>query len=239
MNEQRELISENQQLIYENRELFKKKESLKASLKSYKNKLRIAEASIDFQFKKIAENYIKEQVLPRAARVKATDYSGDYIEKKYNRNFEPFKGMTPFQLFHLELDCLGRLNEITQEYENNHFPKLIDFDANSLIMKFSNNGQSLNNLKSTIKVPQIKKQLDYIFLCLEKARVVHLDMHPAGTNISVSTEGVVSIIDFDLAKVNDFSFNYTIDEILQSDKIVTTRERVLEILKGNKYIELV
>ena len=58
---------------------------------------------------------------------------------------------------------------------------------------------------------------------------MHYDMHYSGKNITINKDGVISIIDFDVSHFEDK---------LSDKKLNSLKQKILNILKNNKYIIL-
>ena len=72
----------------------------------------------------------------------------------------------------------------------------------------------------------MKEQIECIIHNLKKCKIKHLDMHPNGKNICINKKGIISLIDFDIASIDN---NY------KSKKII---ERANKYNKDDYYIKL-
>ena len=110
-----------------------------------------------------------------------------------------------------------------------HFPKIIKkFDCIHTLV-ITNNGISVNKLRKPIIINNHEKQLDCIILNLKKVYLMHDDMHYSGKNITINKDGVISIIDFDISHF---------ENKLSDKKLNSLKQKILNILKNNKYIIL-
>ena len=137
--------------------------------------------------------------------------------KFYNKILKNYFGRSPFgdkltrdESFDLEMNCLTLINSNFQcicHNKSTHFPKLIEFDKKQFKLLLSNCGTSIDKLnhlqKKNIIVYNLDKQLDCIIHNLKNANVQHRDMHLSGKNICIDNNGIISIIDFDLARITD------------------------------------
>ena len=87
-------------------------------------------------------------------------------------------------------------------------------------------GKSLD--KSGFKdvvIKNLDQQLKCITFNMKKAGVMHRDMHRSGKNLCVNNDGIVSVIDFDIAKIGNVSDEYCINfenkmkQIIKSKRI--------------------
>ena len=59
----------------------------------------------------------------------------------------------------------------------------------------------------------MEEQLKCIIYNLKKCKIKHLDMHPNGKNLCINERGIISVIDFDAAVINN---NYKSKKIKDS-----------------------
>ena len=127
-----------------------------------------------------------------------TRYSGLKIEASYN----------------LEKKCLILLEknyECICGLKCNHFPVIKSFDDEAKIFTLSNNGYTLPDYRRKRYAKKIKRiiiknkknQIDCIIQNMKKSKVKHYDLHHNGKNVCINEQGVISIIDFDIAVIND------------------------------------
>lgn len=122
--------------------------------------------------------------------------------KTARHRLDDFSGLTSYQSFILELECLVRLNKLTDENGRSPFPKLYSFDVEKREIESSHVGHSLSCLNYSVDVRCFGEQIASIVALLKKAGVIHLDNHPSGKNVCVSDEGRIYLIDFDLAAID-------------------------------------
>lgn len=144
------------------------------------------------------------------------------VTKKTNVNSKrknKYSGLNKKQEFILEKACLEKLNNNFKCLCRNkcrHFPSIVSISNGSL--KLSNCGVSLNNYKNLVKnkeidpirIKNVEEQINCILNNLEKNNIKHLDMCLDGKNLCVSKTGVLSLIDFNIASIDD---KYTTDKI--------------------------
>lgn len=118
-----------------------------------------------------------------------------------------YSDLTREQSFNLERKCLKRVNK---HYEcicglglkTKHFPTILDTNPKMLSITMTHMGPSVKSLKKQKKHVNIKnkeEQIRCIIHNLKKASVCHLDFHPTGKNTCVNKDGVLALIDFDIA----------------------------------------
>lgn len=143
----------------------------------------------------------------------------NYRKNTKRSNTASWNGLTNKEEFILEKTCLEKLNSNFRclcKKKSNHFPKLIS--ASNGVLKLTNCGISLNKYKKYVKYNEIdpiviknkEEQINCILHNLEKNKVKHLDMVTNGKNLCVSKTGVLSLIDFNIASINN---EYTTDKI--------------------------
>ena len=135
--------------------------------------------------------------------------------KKINK----YNGLSRKEEFLLEKTCLEKINSNFKCLCNNkarHFPQIVSSSNGNL--KLSNCGISLNNYKNylrnkeidPIKISDLDQQIDCILENLKKNQIKQLDMCLDGKNLCVSKTGILSLIDFNIASINN---SYTTEEI--------------------------
>ena len=131
-----------------------------------------------------------------------------------NMRINPWTGLTRKEGFDLEKDCLIILNSNFKclcDVKCEHFPKIISCDPDKYKFILSNCGYSLDKYELFVKTKKIKpitiknmeEQIDCIIYNLKKSKIKHLDMHPSGKNICINEKGVISLIDFDIASIDN------------------------------------
>lgn len=148
------------------------------------------------------------------------------LEKNYkkktkltSKRINRWSGLTNKEQYVLEKTCLEKLNGnfiCLCKNKCNHFPKIIS--ASGGVLKLTNCGVSLNNYKNYVKNNEIdpiviknkEEQVNCILHNLKKNNIKHLDMCLDGKNLCVSNKGVLSLIDFNIACIED---KYTTDKI--------------------------
>ena len=155
-------------------------------------------------------------------KIKRSKLLNENITKKANlgsKRINKYNGLNQKEQFYLEKTCLNKINKnftCLCKNKSNHFPKIITSKNGNL--KLTNCGVSLNNYKRYLKNNEIdpiviknkEEQLNCILHNLKKNRVKHLDMCLDGKNLCVSKNGVLSLIDFNIACIDN---KYTTDKI--------------------------
>lgn len=127
-------------------------------------------------------------------------------------------GLSAEQAFYLECECLHRLACAGQAGAQ-HFPQLVAIAPETLSFEITHQGRTVLDLVTQgrrLALPNIEDQLARIAASLRRARVVHLDMHEDGRNLAVSSDGRISVIDFDLAALDGVAFSGAISERLDA-----------------------
>lgn len=148
-------------------------------------------------------------------------YKNNKIKITKNRKINEWNGLTRKQGFNLEKDCLILLNSNFKclcDVKCEHFPKIISYDADKYMFTFSNCGYSLDKYELLVKTKKIKpiiiknmkEQIDCIIHNLKKCKIKHLDMVLNGKNICINNKGIISLIDFDIASIDN---NYKSEKI--------------------------
>ena len=148
-------------------------------------------------------------------------YMAHYIKITKNMKINYSNGLTRKDAFNLEKDCLTILNsnfECLCNVKCEHFPKIIYCNAYNYKFIFSNCGYSLDKYKFLVKTKKIKpiiiknmnKQIECIIHNLKKCKIKHLDMRDDGKNICINNKGIISLIDFDIASIDN---NYKSQQI--------------------------
>ena len=155
----------------------------------------------------------------KAKRSQALEKNIRKKTKLTSKRISKWSGLTNKEQYILEKTCLEKLNNNFRCLCKNkcrHFPKIIS--ASGGVLKLTNCGVSLNNYKNYVKNNEIdpiviknkEEQVKCILHNLEKNKVKHLDMVINGKNLCVSETGVLSLIDFNIASINN---EYKTDQI--------------------------
>ena len=128
------------------------------------------------------------------------------------------------------------------QWDNHHFPKIINMNESELKFTFSHCGKSLDKLKYEIKILNYENQVDCILHNLIKNNIAHLDMTKNGKNLCITDDGILSLIDFDIARINNKYLSAKIEKRFKNygnnydDYITKFRQEILSILMKHKYI---
>ncbi len=157
-----------------------------------------------------------------------------------------WNGLSKIESYYLEYLCLSKLNKnfvcICQNKDNHHFPKIININDSELKFTFSHCGTSLDKLKYEINILNYEKQVDCILHNLKKNNVIHLDMTKNGKNLCITDNGILSLIDFDIAIINNKYLSAKLEKRFKNygnsydDYIKKFRQKILSILIKHKYI---
>jgi hypothetical protein len=159
------------------------------------------------------------------------------IKVTKNMEINLWNGLTRKEGFDLEKDCLIILNSNFKclcDVKCEHFPKIISYNADKYKFILSNCGYSLDKYALLVKTKKIKpiiiknmkEQIECIIHNLKNCKIKHLDLIWNGKNICINNKGIISLIDFDIASIDN---NY------KSEKI---KNRANEYDKDGYYIEL-
>ena len=107
----------------------------------------------------------------------------------------------------IEYECLNRLKnnfECICKRKSNHFPIIDETLCTDNTIVMSHCGKSLGlemNDKIEPKIENSLEQIDCILHNLKKCDILHLDV--LSKNICISESGVISLIDYNIAVIND------------------------------------
>lgn len=160
---------------------------------------------LDFGFKKIK----RAQILRKPWKKKNTNNGG--VNK--------YSGLSKKEEFLLEKTCLKKINKNFKclcKNKSSHFPSTINSSNDELLL--TNRGVSLNKYKDFVKnkeidpisISNLDEQINCILDNLKKNNIKHLDMCLDGKNLCLSKTGVLSLIDFNIACIDN---KYTTNKI--------------------------
>lgn len=205
----------------------------------YKKLLGNFSKNIDYNFRKW---FSSEEIIKRATEItkSKSNYNGQIYKKKFRDRPQVFSGLTREQSFLLELNCLSKLNK-TRGDKMDHFPRLVSFDSSECTITTSLNGVSLDKLKNVVVTSNIVFQCQTIVNTLRESNVIHLDDHHTGKNIVINEQGIISLIDFDIAIVDGIATSAFFEPMFEKfnarggyDGFL---ERMLNIINTNQYIK--
>ena len=138
--------------------------------------------------------------------------------------------LTQKQAYQLEKDCLLLLEKNFKcrcGLNAQHFPKIVSCNDDEFKFKLTHQGTSLDNLTAPIKVHRSDEQIDCIVENLKKNNIKHLDIPNAGGNLCINSKGVLSVIDFEIASIDDIFLTSDLHmryrQILGQVELVTPR----------------
>ena len=159
-------------------------------------------------------------------------------DKKINR----WNGLTRTEAYNLEKECLACIKnnfECLCKIKHNHFPELIEFDDEKYQFILSNCGISVKEYtklkKNNIIITNKEEQVNCIVENLKKMNIIHLDMSPNGKNMCINEDGIISIIDFDIAIINNNILSEQIKKLynqytIKDNYYDNVRKKILKIL---------
>jgi hypothetical protein len=135
-----------------------------------------------------------------------------------------YNNLTRIGAFNLEKDCLERINDRFNckcSIKTTHFPKIISCDETTFKFELTNCGICIKEYNKLVKANKYneenkiiiinkEEQINCIMENLINSNVIHLDMTLNGKNLCITDEGILSIIDFDIAIIDD---NISSDQI--------------------------
>jgi len=193
---------------------------------------------VDEAFLAKRSDYINNILKPRAENVCDIAYNGVTYEKKFQKKFSPYTGLTDRQMFTLELDCLMRVNEvINSEGLNRHFPKLISFDMDNLKIVMSSTGTALASLSEVRDCSNLEFQVKTISYTLSRSGVQHADIVPR--NVTIDPDGIISLIDFDISSIDGCFVNKKIESICGESRGLDPSLTICKLIRENKLINVI
>ena len=158
-----------------------------------------------------------------------------------DRKINPWSNLTRVDSFLLEKECLTLLNNNFKCICNEpraHFPKIIEHDEEKFKFILTRCGYTIDTRETwpdylkdaTLNEScQISKQVECILTNLKTNQIKHLDMKP--TNLCVNEQGNLSLIDFDIAKIE---CGQLVNEDIQYYR--QTYKKIIELLEEFKII---
>lgn len=145
---------------------------------------------------------------------------GPYHDKHYQERLA-VSGLEAHRACWLELSCLNRLQELGGRIAA-RFPAPVALCAETPRLTMTHQGWSLDlvpeDLRERIAAklrPRIACQSAEIAGALARAQVIHLDLHASGRNLTIDAEGQVSLIDFDIAALDEHPISAPIAQRLR------------------------
>ena len=162
---------------------------------------------------------------------------------KKSKNNSKWNGLSIKNSFDLEYECLELINNNfkckCKCQKNNHFPKIISCNKDNFIFELSDCGISLNNYRQYVKQKKIKpikivnldEQIDCIISNLKEKKIKHLDMTLCGKNLCINSNGIISLIDFDIAAIDDKFMSEKIKARDHDNYYIWLKQRIINITK--------
>jgi hypothetical protein len=116
------------------------------------------------------------------------------------------RGLSQKQAYQLEKEILLLLEKNFKcvcGQNTYHFPKIVSSLDTKYRLKLTNCGHSLDKIREKIKISNKNEQIKCIVTNLKKSNIQHLDMVLSGKNICLNTNGILSVIDFDIASIKE------------------------------------
>lgn len=140
----------------------------------------------------------------------------ELIHKKVGRGNAIKLGVTNKDTFKIEKECLQRLSKnykCTCGLNADHFPKIIcHYDIpHERGFILTDCGKDLKYFRNRIKrkrcaaftIKNLKSQINCIVNNLKINDIQYLDLKPNGSNLCLNNKGILSLIDFDIAGLNN------------------------------------
>lgn len=148
----------------------------------------------------------------------------DKMGEIYRLTYPRFKKMRRSQLsgrdaMHLEHMCLDRLSTTTCScgVHEDHFPSVIQYNYDNRQLAVKNVGGNIfDHHTSLTKIPLFSLQIKCICDSLKRCGIQHLDLNK--TNICVSDNGTIGLIDFELCVVDQQPLTDELSELYQQHK---------------------
>ena len=131
--------------------------------------------------------------------------------------------------YQLEKKCLKRIEKnyiCSCENNCNHFPKIIYFNDYFNLLIITDSGTDLKYLNKPITIENFEQQLNCILKNFERSKINQNDIVPK--NICINDKGILSIIDFDLATIDNFSNN----------DLIYLKKNIIKHVNKNNYLIL-
>ena len=129
--------------------------------------------------------------------------------KKATLQYKSANGLTIKEYYRLERRCLRLLNknyECICKIKKEHFPKIIKYNSKEYELELTHKGINVKRLilrKRKMKISDASEQINCILYNLKKNKIRHLDIHDSGKNVCIDSAGTISLIDFDLAAIDE------------------------------------
>ena len=144
-----------------------------------------------------------------------------FIKKKKKKRVNPYSGLQASNTNMLERMCLDSLKKNFKCQCNKkrlHFPEILSLDENDeqYFIEMTHKGKSIlsirkkdvNKLKEVNKLNgnklEFNNQINCMLSNLRRSNVFHADMHSSGKNMTITDDGDLALIDFDIAYINNF-----------------------------------
>lgn len=160
---------------------------------------------------------------------------------KKSRDRVLWSGLDKEQAFFTEVESLRRVNKNDFKLDGrHHFPRLVSVDNDGFSFEMEEVGISIKELDEKIRVEDIETQVDSIIKTLEFSKVVHLDMHEKGKNITIDSNGILYLIDFDIACLDEKMMSKKVElryqKFIEEGGYSGQKERIINFVKSNKFI---
>ena len=148
-----------------------------------------------------------------------------FIKKMRKSSNNHYTKLSSRDTYLLEKKCLESLKEnynCSCLKKRIHFPEIINTseDNDNFIIEMSHLGKSLDKLSGG-EVEKLKQQdmrlndqINCILSNLKRAKVYHADMHISGKNMTISENGDLGLIDFDIAYLDNLKKKDTLGDKL-------------------------
>lgn len=160
------------------------------------------------------------------------------IEKITKPNKKTFlRGLSQKQAYQLEKKILLLLEtnfKCVCGLNTYHFPKIVSCVDVEYKFKLTNCGTSLDVTPKESKIPNQDEQINCIVENMKKSNIQHLDVVNTGQNICLDTDGTLSVIDFDIASINEVFLSTEIQDRFE----MSTNQKPQEWYAENELLHL-
>ena len=146
---------------------------------------------------------------------KSKSNSTSYTKGKRKNRINFYTGLHSSNTNMLEIMCLDELKKNFKcncNKKRNHLPEILNTreNAKDYIIEMTHTGTAIKHL-SKEKISKLKKkklelnnQINCILANLKRAKVYHSDMHIDGKNMTMTDDGDLCLIDFDISYIDNF-----------------------------------
>jgi len=153
-----------------------------------------------------------------------------FIKKKSKNKINYYTNLHSSNTNMLEIMCLDSLNKNYKcqcKKKKNHFPEILtkSEDDKKHIIEMTHLGKSIASLTSqdvaklNKKKLELNSQINCILSNLRRSKVYHSDMHITGKNMTITDDGDLGLIDFDISYIDNFKAKRSsMDKLIKRSK---------------------